>query len=145
MSKLFGLLLCLLISGSLFATPDTFRVIRSGKLNKVTSVISDDLTVEGELVLAEVTIAADTATPNIAEGNIFVTSANTGATAILEFAGETAGKVIYLVGGSDTNPTTIADSGYFALSAAFVASANNVLVLYIQGDDDYIELSRSEN
>lgn len=91
------------------------------------------------------TIAADDVTPDISGGNAFVTSANTGATAITDLDNPSVGQIVVIIGGSDTNSSTIADSGNFALSAAFTAQADNVLVLYVQADNDYVEIARSTN
>jgi len=90
-------------------------------------------------------IAADDATPDVSEGNIFVTSVNTGATAITDLDNPVIGQIIYIVGGSNTNSSTIADSGNFNLSASWTASLDDVLILLVQADNDYIELGRVNN
>jgi hypothetical protein len=94
-----------------------------------------------------VTIAADDATPDVSGGNVFTTSANTGATAITDLDGAVAGQPIILIGGSATNSSTIADSGVFSLSAAWTASVDETLVLICTGTgpNTFVELSRSTN
>jgi parallel beta-helix repeat protein len=91
------------------------------------------------------TIAADDTTPDVSSGNIFITSANSGATTITDLSNPYVGQIITIIGGSNTSSSTIADSGNFNLSAAWTASLDDVLVLYVQADNDYIELSRVDN
>jgi hypothetical protein len=106
----------------------------------------NDLTnINSQLYYTPKTIAADDATPSVAGGNVFTTSANTGATAITDLDDPIAGQIVYLIGGSNTNSSTIADSGNFNLSAAWTANEDDVLVLYVVADDNYIELSRTDN
>lgn len=129
--------LCVLLALSLGVQADEFRTIRS---------------TNGKLVKSEnpaftvVSLSANDATPNITEGLIFVTGINTSATAILDFENPVVGNIITIVGNASTttNATTIADSGNFDLASAFVASANNVLTVYVNADNDYVEISRSE-
>ena len=45
---------------------------------------------------------------------------------------------------SSASPT-ISDAGNFALSAGWTGSVDETLTLYIQADNDYIELARSTN
>jgi len=105
----------------------------------------NDATIQGALVQATGTIAADDVTPDVSGGNVFTTSANTGATAITDLDNPTVGQIVRIIGGSNTNSSTIADSGNFNLSAAWTASLDDVLTLFVQADNDYIEISRSNN
>lgn len=107
--------------------------------------VIDSKLVKDALHFEQQTIAADDVTPDVSSGNVFVTSANTGATAITDLDSPKVGQLVVIIGGSDTNSSTIADSGNFALSAAFTAQADNVLGLYVQADNDYVELFRSTN
>jgi hypothetical protein len=106
---------------------------------------NDKTHMDSQLYYEPKTIVADDTTPSMAGGNVFTTSANTGATAITDLDDVTAGQVIYLVGGSNTNSSTIADSGNFNLSAAWTASLDATLTLLVQADNDYLELARSSN
>ena len=56
-----------------------------------------------------VTIADGDTTPDVSGGDIFVTSANTGATKITDLDNPPVGQIITLIGGSDTNASTIPD------------------------------------
>lgn len=106
----------------------------------------------GETALAQlligwkqVTIAADDTTPDVSGGIQFTTSANSGATAITDLDSPSPGQVVTICGGSDTNSSTIADSGNFALSAAMTLSLDDCITLLVQADNDYVELSRVNN
>jgi len=92
------------------------------------------------------TIADGDVTPDVSGGNFFITSANTGATAITDLDNPRTGQIVCLIGGSATNSSTIADAGAkFKLSGAWTASVDEVLWLYVKADNYYIELSRSTN
>ena len=85
------------------------------------------------------------ATPDVSGCRILTTSSNTGATAITDLDNPVVGSIVCIVGGSATNSSTIADSGNFALSAAFTAGLDDNICLYVQADNDYIEMSRTDN
>ena len=91
------------------------------------------------------TIIDGDTTPDIRDANIFITSSNTGATAIVDLDDPTTGQIIIIIGGSNTNSSTIADAGNFNLSAAWTASLDDILVLFVKADNSYIEISRSNN
>jgi len=93
----------------------------------------------------ERTITADDTTPDVSGGNVFITSANTVATAITDLDNPTPHQIITLIGGSNADSSTIDDAGNFNLSAAWTASLDDTLTLYVQADNDYIELSRTNN
>ena len=73
------------------------------------------------------------------------TSANTGATEITDLDNPQVGAQYCIIGGSATNSSTITDGGNFALSSGWTAAVDDVLCLYVQADNDYIEISRVDN
>lgn len=97
------------------------------------------------LALVPGVIAADDATPDVSNGNVFVTSANTLAVEITDLDNPTVGQLIVIIGGSAADSSTITDGGNFALSAGYTATVDEVLILWVQADNDYIELGRSTN
>ena len=84
-------------------------------------------------------------TPDVSKGYVFITSANSNATAITDLDNPRVGKTYTIIGGSATNSSTIGDSGNFALSAGWTAALDDVLILYVQADNDYIEIGRVNN
>jgi len=108
---------------------------------------SGNMTFEGDatLIYSMITIAADDTTPDVSGGSVFITSANTGATAITDLDNPTVGETITIIGGSDTNPSTIADSGNFKLSGDMTLGLDDSITLFVKEDNYYIELSRSDN
>lgn len=98
-----------------------------------------------QLNLPRKTIAADDTTPDVRYSSNFVTSANTGATAITDLDNPTVGQVIIIMGGSDTSSSTIADSGNFNLSGAMTLNRDDMIALYVWADNDYIEMWRVNN
>ena len=100
----------------------------------------------GPLIKAQVTIAADVTEPDVSGGNTFTTSAaNTSPTPISDLGNPTVGQYVTLIGGGGTYPSSIADSGNFNLNVAWSAAVDDVLILYVQADDDYIEVGRVDN
>lgn len=102
----------------------------------------DDLTIRKFSVS---TIQDGDTTPDVSSGNFFITSANTGATAISDLDNPRTGQIVVIIGGSAANSSTIADAGNFNLTGAFTAGLDDVIGLYVQADNDYIELFRSNN
>jgi len=105
------------------------------------------VTLAGGLLTLDVdgVIAADDVTPDVSGGNLHTTSANTGATAITDLDSPGVGSIVCLVGGSATNSSTLADSGNFNLTAAMTLGLDDNICLLVQADNDYIEVSRSDN
>jgi hypothetical protein len=101
--------------------------------------------INDSLRLAQATIADGDATPSVSGAYFHTTSANTGATEITDLDNVTAGAHYVLCGGSATNATTIADSGNFNLTAAITLTTDTCITLYVQADNDYLELSRAVN
>lgn len=97
------------------------------------------------VVTAIVNIAPDDTTPDVSCGGVFVTAANTKATAITDLAHATVGQIVRIIGGSNINPITIADDGKFTLTKLWTAHKNDVLTLLVLGVDHYVELSRTNN
>jgi hypothetical protein len=105
-----------------------------------------DCNILGVMSWDQVTIDPCDTTPDVSGGNVFVTSANGQATAITDLDNPTPGQVIIIMGGSDTNSSTIADSGNFALNGAWTAALDDSIMLLVQADNDYVEIgTRGDN
>lgn len=91
-----------------------------------------------------VTLAADATKPDAADGNYFITVANSGATAITDIDNAVDGEIYKIGGGSDTNATTIAASGKFdrISDAITLEDGNWIKVRYVAADDNFVELDR---
>ncbi|KKN71047.1 hypothetical protein LCGC14_0424640 [marine sediment metagenome] len=107
------------------------------------TTIGSDAHIGGQVVLDAGTIAADDVTPSIVSDSIFVTSANTISTGITTFDDATIDQIFWVCGGSNTNSTTIADGGNFALEAEITLSLDVCIFLWAQGTSDFIEISRN--
>lgn len=104
------------------------------------------LDIGSPLVYTPVTISADDATPAVSGGSLFFTSDNSAPTAISDLDSPSTGQVLTIcVGGTGANASTIADAGNFNLSAAWNPGLDDCITLYVQADNDYLELSRSDN
>ena len=97
------------------------------------------------LLLAEATAAADDTTPSVANINVLKTPPNTGVTTITQLDGAIAGQVVTIIITSGTNPSRLADSGNFKLSAAFTPDIDDTITLYTSDGTTWYELSRSAN
>ena len=92
-----------------------------------------------------VTIADGDTTPDVSGGEVFITSANTNATEITDLDNPTTGQIVTLIGGSDTNASTITDGGNFKLNTNMTLGLDDSITLFVKADNNYIELSRSTN
>ena len=92
-----------------------------------------------------VTMDDSDATPTVAAGNVFISQANTNPTEITDLDNPTVGQTVTIIVGNAGNPPTITDGGNFALSAGWNPDLNDTITLFIQADNDYIELNRSTN
>lgn len=101
----------------------------------------------GVFLMGQGTLGADDVTPDVSGGNVFTTQANAGATTLTDLDNPTVGQLIYLIGGSDTNSTVVPSSGFFHLSTGpdFTLSFRDSITLFVRADDDYLEISRSNN
>ena len=99
-------------------------------------------TCPSDRVLTVITIADGDATPDVSGGDIHITSSNTGATEITDLDNPTVGQIVTLIGGSNTNSSTITDGGNFTLKGNWTAALDSVMILFVNADNDYIELSR---
>jgi hypothetical protein len=136
---------------------EAFRVTSTGVVTLVNAATIDNSTngtvvvteptisLQGALDYAVCTIADGDETPDVTGCRVLETSANTGATEITDLDNPVVGAMYTIVGTSATNSSTITDGGSFALSAGFTASVDEVITLYVQADNDYIEVSRATN
>ena len=91
------------------------------------------------------TFTADDLTPSVLNSHICLTVANTGATAITQLDDGVAGQQIIICGQSNTNPSTIADSGNFKLNGAITLNLNTNINLVTHDGTTWNEISRSVN
>lgn len=91
-----------------------------------------------------VVLAADATAADADLGEFFITSANSGATAITTISNAVSGVVYKIQGGSSTNATTIANSGNFVLTANITLSAGVwIEVEKSASDSKFYEIRRS--
>lgn len=98
-----------------------------------------------EVAVAPTVIPADGHEFDAATGKRWITSANTIATVIVQINNAVTGNTIEIIGGSNTEPTTITDGGDFSLTAAatMTLSVGHSIKLYVRGDNDFVEISRT--
>ncbi|MDA9564172.1 hypothetical protein N9R81_05825, partial [Flavobacteriales bacterium] len=101
------------------------------------------LDVGGNMALAFILATANDATPAINGGNILVIN-NTAATTITDLDNPVAGQIIRIIVNGGT-PPTINDAGNFNLSGNWTPGVNDVLELFVRADNDYVEISRTNN
>jgi hypothetical protein len=121
-------------------------IIAKDKVHLYGITLQENLDMNSKVIKhTSVTIADGDATPDISGGEIFITSANTGATEITDLDNPTIGQVITIMGGSDTNASTITDAYPFVLSAGWTAGLWDTLTLFVQSATRFVEISRSVN
>lgn len=114
-------------------------------VNGTVIITEPTISLQGAIDHAVCTMTKDDATPSVTGCYILETVANDGALEITDLDNPVVGSIVILVGTSATNAPTITDGGNFALSAGWTGSVDETLTLYIQADNDYIELTRSTN
>lgn len=112
-------------------------------LNNSNPAVTLDVT--GVMRVITGTFADGDVTPSIAGSNTFLTVSNTGATAITNLTGGKTAQRVLIICNNATNPPTIADSGNFTLSAAWTPGLGDTIELFVRADNDYVEISRSDN
>jgi len=100
----------------------------------------------GQLIQKTIsTLGTNVSAPDVSGSNVFITSANSQYIAIPDLLNAEAGQIVILIGGSSTNPTFVADSGNFNLSAEMSLNTDDVLILLVRADNDYVEIGRVNN
>jgi hypothetical protein len=100
-----------------------------------------------------VQLAADATSADMATGNIFMTAdgsvGSVDITAITNdtaYAGTFAQQVIFVLGGTAVNPSTVTDGGSFKLAGNWTPNTvGDTLGVLVMGDDDYIEIFRTDS
>jgi hypothetical protein len=87
-------------------------------------------------------MAVNDTTPSVATHTSLQTGVNTQATAITDLDDAVTGTYIFIKGNTGSYPSTIADSGYFDLSAAITLDENTLIQLYVRGNNDFVEIQR---
>lgn len=126
------------LASNITLTENTILVLYKRGANDFTEVKRIDTTVADF-----VTLAADATTADAADGTHFLTSANSGATAITTIENAVEGETYRIEGGSDTNASTIAASGDFSrITAGITLEKGNWIDVYYNGDK-FIEMKRN--
>lgn len=89
-------------------------------------------------------LAAGATTADADDGNHFVTQANSGATAFTNITNAVEGDIYILEGGSDTNATTIAASGYFSRITGSMTLGAGEWIKVMYNGEKFVELERYE-
>ncbi len=79
---------------------------------------------------------------NVAGATVFVTGANTKATAITSITGAVVGTVYTIYGAGNANASTIANSGNFVLTAAMTLKSGAFIKLVAADDGKFYEIAR---
>lgn len=97
----------------------------------------------GDVSIAEaVVLDANATTADASQGTYFLTSANSGATAITDIENAVEGVEYRIEGGSDTNATTIAASGNFARISAGITLENGNYLVVVWNGSVFVEVDR---
>lgn len=130
----------ILLDGGNFALANgnllKLRGLAGGKVIEISRTLANS-----EPQVEKVILAADATTADAVEGNVFVTQANTAATAFTDIENAVAGVKYTIEGGSDTNATTIANGGKFFLTAAMTLTTGKFLTVEFNGTK-FVEYAR---
>ena len=95
--------------------------------------------------LATGTIADNDATPDVTGATTWTYNGTANSVVITDLDNPIVGKTYTIIGNSDTYTITINDGGNFNLSGNWTGGIDDVIMIYVQADNDYIEISRSNN
>jgi hypothetical protein len=114
-------------------TDTTLKITEdSVKINKI-FIQSKDIIVDND------------ATPDVSVANIWIYNGTSNSVTVTDLDNPVVGAIYYIIGNSDTYTISINDSGNFNLSANWTGGADDVLTLFVVADNNYIEISRSNN
>ena len=103
------------------------------------------LKINGTQTQSTNTIADNDATPDVSANNVWTYAGSANSVTVTDLDNPDVGAIYTIIGNSDTYTITINDAGNFNLSANWVGGIDDVLTLFVQADNDYIETSRSDN
>jgi hypothetical protein len=106
---------------------------------------NDIVKINGTQIQSTGTIADNDATPDVSASNVWTYNGTANSVTVTDLDNPDVGAIYRIIGNSDTYTITINDSGNFNLSANWVGGVDDVLTIFVQADNDYIEISRSDN
>lgn len=106
---------------------------------------NDQVKFNGTQIESDGTIADNDATPDVSGANVWTYNGTATAIVVTDLDNPVVGAIYRIIGNSDTYTISINDGGNFNLSGNWVGGIDDVLTLYVQADNDYIEISRSDN
>jgi hypothetical protein len=103
---------------------------------------------EASRVKIQSAVPANDTAPDVSAAEVFITSANAAPTALTDLTLPSPYAMIWIVGGSNVNSTTISDAGNFNLDpryGVFTASVGAWISLYVLADNSYMEVGRGDD
>jgi hypothetical protein len=116
-----------------------------GDFNTNDIIFTADVQVDGTLSQDMGTITDNDATPDVTGYNILRYAGSSNSVTITDLDNPTAGTIYYILGNSDTYTVTINDAGNFTLAGNVTLGSGDVLTLLCFEDNNYIEVTRSDN
>lgn len=111
-------------------------------LDQVNSKVNFDNVV---IIQENATIIDNDATPDVSGANIWTYNGTANVVVVTDLDNPDVGAIYRIIGNSDVFTITINDAGNFNLSGNWVGGIDDVLTIFVQADNDYIEISRSDN
>lgn len=103
------------------------------------------LTLNSTFIQNTGTITDNDASPDVSAANIWTYAGSANAVIVTDLDNPSIGAIYTIIGNSDTYTITINDVGNFNLSAQWVGGIDDIITIFVQADNDYIEISRSDN
>jgi hypothetical protein len=107
--------------------------------------VNGNIKTSGVYIQSTDTIPDNDATPDVSAKNVWTYNGTANSVTITDLDNPDVGTIYRIIGNSDTYTITINDAGNFNLSADWVGEIDDVLTIFVQADNDYIEISRSDN
>jgi hypothetical protein len=134
---------------SYYIEADTAKIILDRQTGSGTDTIFDATNEKVQfkvpIVKRSRTIADNDATPDMSSAQIWTYNGTSNSVTVTDFDNPVVGIIYTIIGNSDTYTITINDAGNFNLSANWTGGVDDVITIYVQSDNDYIEISRTDN
>ena len=106
---------------------------------------NDIVKINGTQIQSMDTIADNDATPDVSGKNVWTYNGTANAVVVTDLDNPVVGAIYRIIGNSDTYTITINDGGNFNIEGNWVGGVDDVLTIFVQADNDYIQFSRSNN
>ena len=130
--------------GDVITNSDTTLLKDAVEAESFGNITMDSITV-GNIIRAAGQITDNDATPDVSGASIWTYNGTANSVTITDLDNPTVGETYIIIGNSDTYTLTINDGGNFHIGTNVTLGIDDVIHIYVQADNDYIDLGRKDN